>query len=68
MMCIISAHACGALHPTATTLAAVAVDWLPTALRVLSAAKSCLEYLRGEEIVSSVVTLQQAVSEGIPIK
>eukprot|EP00435_Cladocopium_sp_Y103_P034253 s610_g8.t2 len=56
MMCIISAHACGALHPTATTLAAVAVDWLPSALRVLSAAKSCLEH-RGEEIGSAVVEL-----------
>ena len=55
MMCIISAHACGALHPTATTLAAVAVDWLPSALRVLSAAKSCLEH-RGEEIGSTVVS------------
>lgn len=50
-MSIICSHACRALHPTAETLAAV-VDWLPAAVRVLSAAKSCLEQIRQEEPVT----------------
>ena len=43
MMQMISAHACAAVHPSSETLAALKVEWLRVAKRVLAAARSCLE-------------------------